>query len=93
MNKNNEDLFDLSQKQMDSLLVDMLNTRYWVAIKKYCEIGLSSINSTLSSVDPFKEPTLCARAQGSKMALNEFERYIYSIKERMEKEAENNENK
>jgi len=73
---------EMSDELMKTLLVDLSKTRYYQAIVRfYNSIEANAIHS-LSSVDPFKDPTEVARTQGIRIGLH----YLYqTIEEEVEK--------
>ena len=82
-----EDINDLSDKRMLSLLVELTDTAYWKAIQKYIRSRDMTIISTFYSIDPFKEPTQMARAQGIRIGLYDMESAIIQEKNNREKNA------
>jgi len=82
-----EDINDLSDKRMFSLLVELTDTAYWKAIQKYIRSRDMTIISTFYSIDPFKEPTQMARAQGIRIGLYDMESAIIQEKNNREKNA------
>jgi len=66
----------INDKVMDNLLIELMDTRYWLAIKKYIDGRLSSISNSLNCVDPFKDPTQMARVQGQRMGLMDLPLYV-----------------
>lgn len=71
MNKNevNEDEIpenfeQLSEKKMWQLLAQLVDTPYFMAIKKYNRKKDVEAVTVLATNDPFKDPTISAQAQG-----------------------------
>jgi len=85
-----EDLNDLSYKRMFSLLVELTDTVYWKAIQKYIRSRDMTNISTFYSIDPFKEPTMMARAQGIRIGLYDMESAIIQEKNNREKNKDEN---
>jgi len=62
MKNNNE----MTEKEMMNILVELESTKYFRAIQRFNELKNSSIFSILLSIDPFKDPTKMAKAQGNR---------------------------
>jgi len=83
-----EDKSILSKVQKDNLLLDLYSSKEWEALKMLSDDGIIQAERSLFSLDPFKNPTETARAQGIRIGLYSFETYILSvIAERKDKEA------
>lgn len=68
----NDDI-ELTDKEMRNLMVELTATRFWHAIKRFNrEIDAHAVNS-ISTVDPFKDPTALAKAQGMRAGIYLFE--------------------
>jgi len=55
---------DMPDSEMKSLIKELGETRYWIAIVKYIQDRTLIANGTLIMLDPVKEPTKIARTQG-----------------------------
>ncbi len=72
----------LTEKEATDLLVELSDSKYWLAIEMYYK-GLDTIASnTIKSIDPFKNPTEMARSQGFIQALPYLKIFIDGEKER-----------
>lgn len=72
----------LTEKEATDLLVELSESKYWLAIEMYYK-GLDAIASnTIKSIDPFKNPTEVARSQGFIQALPYLKIFIAGEKER-----------
>lgn len=60
---------EMGDKEMESLFLELYFSPQWQAILKFNRIHHNNVMSILSSVDPFKEPTKVARAQGTDIGL------------------------
>ena len=80
---NNEELTD---KAIESLLLEFYDSSYWPAYKKAIDIRISLIDNNLRSIDPFKNPTEMARNQGTIAGLRTIEEIILTIKDSRELE-------
>lgn len=80
-----EDDYTVSDSQMEQLIWDLSKTIYWSAIVKYLVQRRELAEDTLYSLDPFKQPTETARAQGIRSGLMDLIEYVSSL-ERIRKE-------
>jgi len=79
---------ELNDREMWDLLIDLLDSPYWSAVKRMITLRTMAAESGLKSVDPFKEPTLMARYQGVLIGLNELEMLTLEEKEDRKKKVE-----
>ena len=85
---NSEAVNALSDNEMNALLAQLVESKYWNAILRYNRsIDASTLNS-LASIDPFKEPTLVARSQGLRIGLYHMEQTAFREFEDMRKSEE-----
>ena len=75
----------MSKEEMLNLLVELTNTRFWLAIKRYNRERDAYVTQNLRSIDPVKEPTQMGRIQGIGMGLFDLENGIQMEKDRREK--------
>jgi len=80
----------LTSVEMSNSLIELSESKYWLAIEMYYN-GLRKLaENTILSVDPFKNPTEVARSQGFIQALPYLKIFIEGEKNRRaEKEAGN----
>ena len=84
-----EDTSSLSPLQKDNLLLDLYASKQWEALKILIDNGIIQAERSLFSLDPFKNPTETARAQGIRIGLYSIETYILEvIKKRKDREKE-----
>jgi hypothetical protein len=69
MKKQNEDF--IGENEMMALFVDLTNSKFWPMIQQYVAGRISYIDTTLRSLDPFKNPTETARTQGWYLGLKD----------------------
>jgi hypothetical protein len=62
--KEAEEIKDMSDSEMKSLLLGLRSSRVWIAILKYNFERLQMADHALHTLDPFKDPTSMARHQG-----------------------------
>lgn len=71
----------MTDSEMQDLLKELTDTKYWVAISKYVQSRLMIANGSLATLDPFKDPTNTARAQGIMSGLTDLQSMTDAIKE------------
>ena len=71
----------MSDTEMQEMLKELTDTRYWVAISKYVQSRLMVANGSLATLDPIKDPTNIARAQGIMSGLMDLQSMTEAIKE------------
>lgn len=71
----------MTDSEMQDLLKELTDTKYWVAISKYVQSRLMIANGSLATLDPIKEPTSMARAQGIMSGLMDLQSMTEAIKE------------
>lgn len=65
--------------EMKFLLAELKNTRIWVAILRYTLKRLEMAHLPLRTVDPVKEPTQIARAQGTISGLTDLYSMVFLL--------------
>ena len=74
----------MGEREMGQVLLDLTTTEYWVAISKYVQSRLMVATGSLSILDPFKNPTEIARAQGILSGLMDLQDMTSKVKEAIE---------
>ena len=82
---------DMTEGEMLSLLKELEETRYWIAIVRYVQERMVIAERTLILVDPIKEGTQLARTQGILNGLMDLHNMIIQAKQTI-KNAEKKEN-
>lgn len=72
----------MDDNEMEGLLSELSNSRFWTAILRYNRLRDNYIIQGLSSVDPFKEPTLMAQYQGIRTGLFDLEELVAVLNEK-----------
>jgi hypothetical protein len=72
---------EMTQQEMEETLKELTDTKYWVAISRYVQDRLMVANGSLAVIDPMKEPTSIARAQGIMSGLMDLQDMTNKIKE------------
>ena len=67
---------EMPEYEMKEWLIELHNTIYWLAIKRYNLLRRGVIDNSLHTIDPVKEPTQIARNQGIGQGLIDLETYI-----------------
>ena len=79
----NKDIIDrmasLSLKEMESILSELPESQFWIAILKYNQHRLGMSQSALFSGDPFKDPTGMARNQGILLGLSDLQNAVINL--------------
>lgn len=84
-----EDNEEMNDYQMFNMLIGLVSSQYWPALKRYFDLKSYKVEQSLFAIDPFKEPTYMARAQGQRNAYYELETDISNeIQRRKRKEEE-----
>jgi len=72
----NEQLSVMTEKEMEFLLKDLMNTRHWIAILKYTSMRTPMLDATLRGTDPIQNPSKMSWAQGAFAGLCDLETYV-----------------
>lgn len=76
-----EQMENMGDNEMSSLLNDLRDTRMWVAYKKYIKSRMKIVETGLYTMDPYKQSAEIARSQGIRMGLLDLEGYLLSLDE------------
>lgn len=79
---------NMDEREMNDLLVELHGMPHWQAIKRYYGVRNITAESSLCSIDPFKEPTLMARNQGIRIGLMDLPKYVQDQIEKRKKAEE-----
>lgn len=80
--KNN---LQMKDSEMDSLLAELQETKYWPAIERWVLINDINYSNSLKTFDPFTQQVLIARSQGFLSGIWSLKEYVSNNK----KEADN----
>jgi len=80
----------MNDKKMYNFLVDLYGTHQWKALKRLIDQKMIDAENALCTLDPFKQPTECARSQGVRMGLYSLEASILGELERRKEKKEDN---
>lgn len=66
-------------KEMESVMKEMVSTRYWIALLKYTGMRTPILDSILRSTDPTKDSHKISWSQGCMAGLSDIEGYIIDL--------------
>ena len=70
---------EMSIKEMESAMKDLITTHYWTAILKYTGIRTPLLDASLRSIDPVKDPSKISWSQGALAGLSDIEGYVIEL--------------
>ncbi len=76
MKKINQDDSEMTDAEMNDILRGMYDNMEYRAIMRYVTLRFALVQESFRSLDPFREPTLIARAQGRGEGLFDLRDYI-----------------
>ncbi len=84
-----EDVKKMNEEQMYNLLIELVDTEYWKAIKKFFDSRALEAEQSLFSLDPIQNPSSIAKVQGLRLGYLSLESSIVQkIEDRKEKSKE-----
>lgn len=75
----NQQIGEMSMKQMESILRDLPNSQYWIAILKYTQARMPMLDAQLRMTDPYREPYKMTFAQGCMAGLCDLETFVIDL--------------
>jgi hypothetical protein len=75
----NEQIVEMSGKEMENVMKEMINTRQWIALLKYTSLRTPLLDSALRTTDPIKDPYTIAWSQGAMAGLCDIETYVIDL--------------
>lgn len=69
----------MSNDEMKSTLLELEGTIYWIAVLKYFQSRVSTVQSSLSTIDPISNTTDLCRSQGILMGLSDLQAMIITL--------------
>jgi hypothetical protein len=85
---------EITAEKIENMLVELSNTQYWPYLVKYYDARCILAESSLASLDPFKNPTEMARNQGFRNGIRDVEQFVIAVKQkRADAEKESQEKK
>ena len=85
----NEKMAEVSFKQMENLMKEMIDTPYWIALLKYTNMRMSMLDSLLRTTNPVKNPHQISWTQGAMAGLCDIEGCVIELNAQKEGEEEN----
>jgi len=82
----NEEIREMSMKEMEEILKGMVSTRQFTAILKYTNSRTPIVDNMLRVTNPSKDPHIISWAQGCLNGLCDLENYIISLNTKKEEE-------
>lgn len=75
----NDMISEMSPKEMESLMKEIINTRYWIALLKYTGMRTPLLDSALRTTDPMKDPSKISWSQGALAGICDIETYVIDL--------------
>lgn len=75
----NDQMSAMSVKEMESLMKELISTRYFTALIKYTSMRTPLLDATLRGTDPIKEPSKMSWAQGCMAGICDIETYVIDL--------------
>jgi hypothetical protein len=75
----NNQIVEMSLKEMEVILKEMISSRQWVAILKYVNTRSILLESQLRTTNPTADPHSISWAQGAMAGIYDLENYIIDI--------------
>jgi hypothetical protein len=87
----NNQMSEMSMKEMETLLKEIISSREWIAILKYINTRSILLDSQLRSTNPTVDPHIISWSQGALSGLYDIENYVIDLNSEKpeEKEEEN----
>lgn len=76
-----ERIENMTNDEMSDVLLGIKDSIVWIAYKKYILSRMKIVETSLFTLDPYKQTTETARNQGIRMGLMDFEGYLLSLEE------------
>lgn len=75
----NNQIREMTPKQMQSILKEMISTPYWIAILKYVGMRTPILDATLRGTNPSVDPSKISWAQGCLAGMSDLEGYVIEL--------------
>ena len=75
----NDQIMEMSAKEMEAVMKSIVDTRYWIAILKYTSIRTPLLDSILRVADPTKDPHKISWTQGAMAGICDIETYVIDL--------------
>lgn len=88
----NERIANMSVKEMEAVMKEMINTNHWIALLKYTSMRTPLLDAQLRTLNPSKDPHVISWSQGAMAGICDIETYIIDLNAPKPKEEEPEEN-
>jgi hypothetical protein len=75
----NEQISEMSMKEMEVLMKEMISSRVWIAFLKYINSRTPILDGILRATNPVKDPSSISWAQGCLAGLSDIEKYVIDL--------------
>jgi hypothetical protein len=75
----NDQIVDMSVKEMESLMKEIIGSRFWIALLKYTSMRTPLLDSVLRQTSPVEDPHKISWSQGCMAGLCDIETYIIDL--------------
>jgi hypothetical protein len=75
----NDQIVEMSMKEMESLMKEMIESRFWIALLKYTSMRTPLLDSALRQTNPIQDPHKISWSQGCMAGLCDIETYIIDL--------------
>jgi hypothetical protein len=87
----NDQIVEMTTKEMESVMKEMISSRQWIALLKYTAMRTPILDATLRSTNPVKDPSSISWAQGAMAGLCDIENYVIDLNAPKKEQAEEQE--
>lgn len=88
----NSKVSEMTMKEMESLMKEMISSRQWIAILKYVGTRSLLLDSQLRATNPTNDPHTISWSQGALAGIYDIENYIIDLNASKKEEEEENTN-
>lgn len=74
-----DQIVEMSTKEMESVMKDLITTRHWIALLKYTSMRTPLLDAQLRATNPTKDPHAISWAQGAMAGLCDIETYVIDL--------------
>lgn len=79
-----DSISEMTNDQMNAILLDLESTSYWTAILKYLQGRMIIAQNGLLTIDPIAKATEICRAQGIMMGQSDLQSMVILLKQKSE---------
>ena len=74
-----DQIAEMDTKEMESVMKELITTRYWIAMLKYAGMRTPLLDASLRSTDPLKDASKISWSQGALAGLSDIEGYVIEL--------------